>query len=494
MRKLQKFCLGLAAFLSLSFPLSACAGLLPPRGDSEERLSTSETPSANSQDSVSHSIDSSSSSISEESFENNESEEESSSTATDSENDAESSSDDSADEQAPNKAWETVDALYQLRVGEYLEGTYTLTGRVTKVESKRKAIVYIVVEGRENKPIQCYDLQGTGAFSLSVGDIITVSGRLCNYEGIFEFDEGCQLLAIDADAPPIDGDPYPNTSKTEFYASYTPASNDTDAYYRSLHGFLSGDLTLPDQAPVSAKNPPKKGNSYIRNEQMLFSEEGNAYTVVNEYGEKAFTVYRSGGYITLEEVAAYVYAFGTYPPNYVTSKNPNPENSIWGEYLRGNHSAFSGSTSKYPYEPKLPNISGCGGTLNYYEMDIGTTGTDCDPINYPPAPYNDGHSIDRGAARIVYGKTDLNGNGVYEIGEFHLFYTYNHYNDFQEYLNYQGGWGEMFGNITGGGTLSSKTDYNPTPYVEISFGALPTIASLMTKCLPFDDYTALLAA
>ena len=25
----------------------------------------------------------------------------------------------------------------------------------------------------------------------------------------------------------------------------------------------------------------------------------------------------------------------------------------------------------------------------------------------------------------------------------------------------------MFGNITGGGTLSSKTDYNPTSYVEV---------------------------
>ena len=25
----------------------------------------------------------------------------------------------------------------------------------------------------------------------------------------------------------------------------------------------------------------------------------------------------------------------------------------------------------------------------------------------------------------------------------------------------------MFGNITGGGTLSSKYDYNPTPYVEV---------------------------
>ena len=30
----------------------------------------------------------------------------------------------------------------------------------------------------------------------------------------------------------------------------------------------------------------------------------------------------------------------------------------------------------------------------------------------------------------------------------------------------------MFGNETGGGTLSSKTDYNPTPYVAVAYAAI----------------------
>ena len=30
----------------------------------------------------------------------------------------------------------------------------------------------------------------------------------------------------------------------------------------------------------------------------------------------------------------------------------------------------------------------------------------------------------------------------------------------------------MFGNITGGGTLSSNTDYNPTQYVDVYEGSL----------------------
>ena len=101
-------------------------------------------------------------------------------------------------------------------------------------------------------------------------------------------------------------------------------------------------------------------------------------------------------------------------------------------------------------------------------MDIGTTGTVTEP-QYPAALYNNGTSITRGAARLVYARQDLNGNGVYEQNEIYVFYTDNHYNDFREYLNYYGGWGQIFGNITGGGTLSSKYDYNPTPYPETGY-------------------------
>ena len=277
----------------------------------------------------------------------------------------------------------------------------------------------------------------------------------------------------DKPLPDFSTDPYENMTKEEFYADYSVAVCNQDAYYRTLHGFISGENVVPDQAPVLSQYQPKNGNSYVRNEKMLYAEDGNAYIVVDAYGKEAFRVYKDGAYITLEEVAAYVYAFGTYPKNHSASKKTKPTESIWEEYLRVNHSKFSGSTRKYPYEPELPNISGCGGDLQYYEMDIGTTGTDCDP-SYDITIYNDGYSITRGAARIVYGKDDLDGDGVYEAGEFHVFYTYNHYNDFQEYLNYEGGWGEMFGNITGGGTLSSKHDYAPTDYVEVVFGSLGT--------------------
>lgn len=256
--------------------------------------------------------------------------------------------------------------------------------------------------------------------------------------------------------------------------SHVYATSYEDAIERSKQGIPSGSLTVPDQAPTVSEYRPMKDGKYIHNTKSNFIDE-NTYAVVDAYGKEVFRIYRGGGYITLEEVAAYVYAFGDVPANYVKGKTLEPENSIWGEYLRLNHTKFSGDTEKYPYEPVLPNISGCGGELYYYEIDIGTTGTDCDD-SFAVATYNNGQSIIRGAARIVYGKYDLDGDGVYEQGEHHVFYTYNHYNDFQEYLNYYGGWGEMFGNVTGGGTLSSKNHYNPTAYVAVVREELPNSA------------------
>ena len=268
--------------------------------------------------------------------------------------------------------------------------------------------------------------------------------------------------------------------------NHTYASSHEEALARSEKGIPSGSLTVPDQAPTLSEYRPMKNGQYILNTKSGFIDN-NTYAVVDVYGNEVFRIYRGGGYITLEEVAAYVYAFGDIPANYIKGKKMEPENSIWGEFLRLNHSKFSGDSIKYPYEPKLPNISGCGGDLYYYEIDIGTTGTDCDPTIRANV-YNNGQSITRGAARIVYGKYDLNGNGVYEFGEHHVFYTYNHYNDFQEYLNYYGGWGEMFGNITGGGELSSQQKYNPSPYVMVVWEELPTTSKPATSaCYYYYD-------
>lgn len=267
-----------------------------------------------------------------------------------------------------------------------------------------------------------------------------------------------------------EGDPYQSVNKADFYANYEIACCNLDASYRSKHGLLSGSLEVPGQYAKESQNCPMSSGKYVRNTATYYLDNGNTYIVIDASGKEVMRIHKSGGYITLEEVAAYMYAFGgsgQIPANYTSKKSGKPNSSIWGEYLRVNHSYFSGDTDKYPYEPVLPDISGCGGRLKYYEMDIGTTGT-VTP-GYAAKPYIEGNKINRGAARIVYAKQDLNGNGTYEKNEVYVFYTHNHYNDFREYLNYFGGWGETFGNVTGGGAYSSKTNYNPTPYVKTAY-------------------------
>lgn len=284
--------------------------------------------------------------------------------------------------------------------------------------------------------------------------------------------------------PPVPGpalcdghtsDPYVGVDKTEFYADYVPACCYTDACYRTKHFLMSGQLIVPDQyAVVSDYQPADENGDLLRNTDSFYLDDGNTYVVVDAYGFEVLRVYKGAAYITLEEVAAYMYAFGgsndALPANYTSKKATKVGTSPWGIYLRGNHSRFTGNTSKYPYEPVLPDISGCGGDLEYFEMDIGTTGT-YTGNNYPMKIYNDGSSITRGAARLVYARMDKNNNGIYETDELYVFYTANHYNDFREYLNYFGGWGEIFGNETGGGVLSSKTNCNPTPYVPTGYAS-----------------------
>jgi len=335
-------------------------------------------------------------------------------------------------------------------------GTATLSYTVFP-SSSAKDIEYLVIEGENNVEIVSNTVKVLNKAPAKI--VGRIGSTLSN--------------VVEINPNTISSDPYTNVSSSSFHNAntYEKATSYKDAQYRTNHNLMSGDITTPDQAPTIASNRPYYTDNgktvYYRNSTVLFLDSGNTYIVFDADGYVVNLIYKGGAYITLEEVAAYVMAFGDVPANYTTDKSPSPSSSSWKSYLRANHSYFSGSTTKYPYEPVLPNISGCGGSYRYYEIDIGTTGTDCDP-NYASKIYNNGTTITRGAARIVYARyTDSSYTEFEDINKRYVFYTYNHYNDFQEYLNYQYGWGEMFGNVTGGGTLSSKTDYNPTDYVAV---------------------------
>ena len=93
---------------------------------------------------------------------------------------------------------EILTAAYALEQDKALSKAYTLTGKITAVNTAysdqyKNVTVTIVVEGFDDKPIQCFRLKGEGADKIKEGDVITVTGTLKNYKGTIEFDAGCTL-------------------------------------------------------------------------------------------------------------------------------------------------------------------------------------------------------------------------------------------------------------------------------------------------------------
>ena len=103
-------------------------------------------------------------------------------------------------ETLPETPEEIIEALYALDAGGSLKGTYELRGKIRSIDTEYSAeyknvTVSIVVDGFADKPVVCYRLEGSGADKLAVGDTITVSGTLKNYDGTREFTQGCKLVS-----------------------------------------------------------------------------------------------------------------------------------------------------------------------------------------------------------------------------------------------------------------------------------------------------------
>lgn len=113
---------------------------------------------------------------------------------------------------------EIVAAAYDLAAGTSLDGTYTLKGIISKIDTAyddyyKNVTVTIVVDNMTDYPIQCFRLKGTGADVIAAGDEITVTGTLMNYGGTIEFNSGCTLDAY-VDNTPDNDDEDDSTSET----------------------------------------------------------------------------------------------------------------------------------------------------------------------------------------------------------------------------------------------------------------------------------------
>jgi len=252
-------------------------------------------------------------------------------------------------------------------------------------------------------------------------------------------------------------DPYVGVSKTEFYNNYEVATSYEDSMYRTNHGLMSGDITPQGHIPETSDL-----DNTIRctTATYVLSTDGSYLAYIPNSINEDTIIFYGAAYTSLNDVANYLLAFGEVPKNSNYNKNSKGRNqsvSEWGEYGRCNTGAFSGDTSKYPYEPLLPTIT----KNRFVETDFGTLGgysniNEVTGTTYHQEIYNDGTRIERGAARFVF----TSDSSVTSIDERYVFYTYNHYNDFQEFLNYENGWGIRFGNVSAGNPYcSSSKDY-----------------------------------
>ena len=121
--------------------------------------------------------------------------------------------DDGGDTTVGSDAESILNALYALADGESVTGTFTLTGKITALDSYNNPT--IVVEGFEDKPVYCYRL----VVSNAVGDTITVTATtMKNYGGTYEFmnctlveeggDNGDDPVVTPAYTAPVAGQPY----------------------------------------------------------------------------------------------------------------------------------------------------------------------------------------------------------------------------------------------------------------------------------------------
>ena len=254
----------------------------------------------------------------------------------------------------------------------------------------------------------------------------------------------------------LDYDMYTSVSKTEFYSNYTYAASYEEAYYRSQHKYMSGDIT--DQNHLTPTGKVMSGTLPLRCTTAIYILDYNGgYLgyIPNSLTGDNHVIWYGGAYISFNDVAAYLLAFGEVPTNSYYDKGTSGKKlavSDWGKYGRVNYGSYSNNTSKYPYEPKLFDTNG----QKYTETDFGT----CDTYytgDRKQTIYNNGSSITRGAARFCFVNNKKN------IDLRYVYYTYNHYNDYQEYLNYENGFGPLFGYETAGNAYGT-TNGTPTQY------------------------------
>ena len=181
-----------------------------------------------------------------------------------------------------------LDLAYGLEPGESLDGEMTLTGTITQIidrysEKYQNISVKIVGPGQENRPVQCYRLTGNDCEHIAVGDVITVSGILQNYNGTVEFAEDCYLKHVEWGTRPQP------TTQTAAQNSTSDDSKEAVAAYIHANGCLPDFYLTKDEAEASygweggpldklAPGMAIGGDRFTNYQKILPTAPGRTYT------------------------------------------------------------------------------------------------------------------------------------------------------------------------------------------------------------------------
>ena len=288
--------------------------------------------------------------------------------------------------------------------------------------------------------------------------------------------EECYIVTESVNFVDIDDivDPYLNINEDEFYQDYKISDSYADAYYRTLHGLLSGENIEEDGSYKQHNDAPMYDETtYLKNAYARFgiNKEGEriSYTI-NTLDGSDYTIYKGGIYVSMNDVAAYLFAFNELPVNHLAGANlKNEAVERYGEFGRVNFNKYTGpSATKYQYEPYLKGQD--DKTLFYREIDFGANIGSDHYFSYK-SKYNSSNG--RGPFRLLlansydssytYNKKseEYSTPNPTEIDDRYVYYTYNHYNDFLEYLNYYDGFAAPFGNCTAGIAQNQYVASNP---------------------------------
>ena len=182
-----------------------------------------------------------------------------------------------------------VDEAYALAEGAQLPYDVTLEGKIVELITPYDALymnmtVAIEVPGREGMPIECYRLKGADIGNhLCMGDTITVTGRIKNYQGTIEFDAGCQMTEWTAGNTSKPTDPQQIVD-----AAFALGKNEVLPYFATLTGTVkSVDTPYSDQyrnvtvtITVQGTDVPRDIVCYrLRGEQAANVAVGSTITV-----------------------------------------------------------------------------------------------------------------------------------------------------------------------------------------------------------------------